>query len=63
VQGFAASVMAIGSLIAPLIFNPLLSYTTDGSAGFIFHGSAMLLAGLLALACLPLMRGMGSKRA
>jgi MFS transporter, DHA1 family, tetracycline resistance protein len=57
VQGFASSVMAIGSLIAPLIFNPLLSYTTGGSAGFIFHGSAMLLAGLLALCCLPLLKG------
>jgi MFS transporter, DHA1 family, tetracycline resistance protein len=63
VQGFAASVMAVGSLIAPLIFNPLLSYTTNGSAGFVFHGSAMLLAALLGLICLPLLKGVKADRA
>jgi MFS transporter, DHA1 family, tetracycline resistance protein len=57
VQGFASSVMAIGSLIAPLIFNPLLSYTTNGNAGFVFHGSAMMLAGVLGIVCLPLLLG------
>ncbi len=55
VQGFASAVMAIGSLVAPLMFNPLLAWFTGPKAPFVFHGAAYLLAGLFAAACIPAM--------
>ncbi len=59
VQGFASAIMALGSLAAPLVFNPLLAWFTGPKAPFIFHGAAFALAGLLALACLPVLRLVG----
>lgn len=56
VQGFASGIMALGSLAAPLLFNPLLAWFTGPAAPFLFHGAAFALAGLLALCCLPLLR-------
>lgn len=55
VQGLASAVMAVGSLIAPLSFNPLLSWFTGPGAPVIFHGAAFALAALIALACLPIL--------
>ncbi len=58
VQGYASAIMAIGSLIAPLTFNPLLSYFTGPNAPVIVHGAAFLLAALCAFATLPILRVM-----
>jgi DHA1 family tetracycline resistance protein-like MFS transporter len=55
VQGFASAVMAIGSLVAPLIFNPLLAWFTSPAAPFVFHGAPFLVAGLFAALCIPVM--------
>ena len=49
VQGFASSVMAVGSIIAPLLFNPLLSWWTGPNAPFVFFGAAFVAAGSIAL--------------
>jgi MFS transporter, DHA1 family, tetracycline resistance protein len=49
VQGFASSVMAVGSIIAPLLFNPLLAWWTGPNAPFVFFGAAFVAAGSIAL--------------
>jgi MFS transporter, DHA1 family, tetracycline resistance protein len=58
VQGFASGIMALGSLVAPLLFNPLLAWFTSKNAPFIFHGAAFVLAALLGLACVPILLAM-----
>ena len=40
IQGFASSVMAVGSVIAPMVFNPALSWFTGPRAPFQFYGIA-----------------------
>ncbi len=51
VQGFASSVMALGAIAAPLMFNPLHSYFTSSAAPFRFDGAPLVLAaGIAALA-------------
>jgi MFS transporter, DHA1 family, tetracycline resistance protein len=55
VQGFASGVMAVGSLIAPILFNPVLAYFTGKNAPFVFQGAAFALAALFALACIPIL--------
>jgi MFS transporter, DHA1 family, tetracycline resistance protein len=44
VQGFASGVMAVGSIIAPLLYNPALAYFTGPHAPLIFHGAAFAIA-------------------
>lgn len=58
VQGFASGVMAVGSLAAPLLFNPLLAWFTGPHAPVPFYGAAFLLSGLFALLCLPIILAM-----
>ncbi len=55
VQGFASSVMAIGSLIAPLLFNPIQAWFTGADAPIHFYGAAYLVAGIIALSCIPVL--------
>ncbi len=49
VQGFSASVMALGSIFAPLIFAPTLSHFISPSAPVRFPGAAFIVAALIAL--------------
>ncbi len=49
VQGFASSVMAVGSIIAPVIFNPALAWFTGPDAPFQFYGIAFVIAAVFAL--------------
>ncbi len=73
VQGYAAAVMALGSLVSPLLYNPLLAWFTGGAESgiwartlgpppFIFWGAAFAVAALctaLALAILLRLRPAG----
>jgi DHA1 family tetracycline resistance protein-like MFS transporter len=57
VQGFASAIMALGSLITPLIYNPALAWFTSPDAPFIFHGIALVIAAVFGgVALLVLMR-------
>ena len=58
IQGFASSVMAVGSVIAPMVFNPALSWFTGPKAPFQFYGIAFVLAALFALAGLVILLAM-----
>lgn len=58
IQGFASSVMAVGSVIAPMVFNPALSWFTGPRAPFQFYGIAFVLAALFALAGLAILVAM-----
>ncbi len=49
VQGFASSVMAVGSIIAPMVFNPALAWFTGPDAPFRFYGIAFVIAAVFAL--------------
>jgi MFS transporter, DHA1 family, tetracycline resistance protein len=48
-QGFSSSVMALGAILAPLIFNPVQGWFTSPAAPFQFAGAALFVAGFLAL--------------
>jgi MFS transporter, DHA1 family, tetracycline resistance protein len=48
-QGFSSSVMALGAIVAPLIFNPVQSWFTTPAAPFQFAGAALFVAGILAI--------------
>ena len=48
VQGFASSIMALGAIVAPLLFNPLHSFFTSASAPFRFDGAPLVLAAIIA---------------
>jgi MFS transporter, DHA1 family, tetracycline resistance protein len=54
VQGFAAAMMALGSLIGPVTLNPALAWFTSPSAPFQMPGAAFLLSFALALFALVL---------
>ncbi|MFM7027895.1 MAG: TCR/Tet family MFS transporter [Chakrabartia sp.] len=57
VQGFASSLMALGSIIAPSLFNPLLAYFTSPAAPVHFWGASFAVAAAIsALALLILWR-------
>lgn len=58
VQGFASAVMAVGSLVAPLLYNPLQSWFTGPDAPATVPGIAYLVAGLIAASCLPIVIAM-----
>ncbi len=55
VQGFASSVMALGAIAAPLMFNPLHSYFTSRAAPFRFDGAPLVLAAGIATAAFVLL--------
>jgi|CXWL01.1.fsa_nt_gi DHA1 family tetracycline resistance protein-like MFS transporter len=48
VQGFASSVMAVGSIFAPLLFNPALAWFTGPGAPVHFFGIAFAIAAAIA---------------
>jgi MFS transporter, DHA1 family, tetracycline resistance protein len=48
VQGFASSVMALGAITAPILYNPLLSWFTSAAAPFRFDGAPLVLAAAIA---------------
>lgn len=48
VQGFASSVMAVGSIIAPLLFNPLQALFSGDNAPFHLPGAAFFVAAAIA---------------
>lgn len=52
VQGFASSVMAVGSIIAPVVFNPALAWFTGPEAPVHFYGIAFVIAAGFALIAL-----------
>ncbi len=52
VQGFASSVMSLGAIVAPLLFNPLLAWFTGPKAPFLFWGAAFAVAATFAVAAL-----------
>lgn len=52
IQGFASSVMALGALAAPLIFNPAMAWFTGPDAPFLFYGVSFVIAGSFALLAL-----------
>lgn len=49
VQGFASSVMAVGAILAPVVFNPALAWFTGPAAPFQFYGIAFVIAAAFAL--------------
>ena len=49
VQGFASGVMAIGSLIAPLLYNPVHALFAGPQAPFPFYGMSFAIAASIAL--------------
>ncbi len=49
IQGFSASVMSLGSIIAPLILNPTLAFFMSTRAPMIVPGAAFALAATIAL--------------
>ncbi len=55
VQGFASAVMAIGSIIAPVLFNPALAWFTSGKAPLVFWGAAFIIAAVIAAAAITLL--------
>jgi MFS transporter, DHA1 family, tetracycline resistance protein len=44
VQGYAAAVMAVGSILAPIVYNPVQAYFTGPNAPFTFYGAAFAIA-------------------
>lgn len=54
-QGFIACVMALGSIFAPLLFNPTLAYFISPHAPIHFGGAAFVLAVILAVLALILL--------
>ena len=63
VQGFASAVMAVGSLIAPLLYNPLQAWFTGPDAPASIPGIAYLVAGLIGATCLPILFAMPRAKA
>jgi len=55
VQGFGSSVMAVGSIIAPMVFNPALAWFTGPKAPFQFYGIAFVIAAVFALVGLAIL--------
>jgi MFS transporter, DHA1 family, tetracycline resistance protein len=49
VQGFASSTMALGSVIAPVLFNPVQAWFTSDAAQVRFDGAALVVAGVIAI--------------
>lgn len=52
VQGIASSSMAVGSVIAPLLYNPLLAWFTSANAPVHFYGIGFAVASLIAISAL-----------
>ena len=58
-QGFNGSIMAIGAILAPLVFNPTLAWFTSGDAPVRFPGVVFVMAAagtVVAIVTLMLMR-------
>lgn len=59
VQGFASSVMAVGSILAPLVFNPALAWFTGPKAPVQFYGIAFVIAAAIAMLALIILLSLG----
>lgn len=59
VQGFASSVMAVGSIVAPLVFNPALAWFTGPEAPVQFYGIAFAIAAAIAMLALMILLSLG----
>ncbi len=55
VQGFASSLMALGSIIAPSLFNPLLAYFTSPAAPIQFWGASFAAAAVISAGALVIL--------
>jgi MFS transporter, DHA1 family, tetracycline resistance protein len=55
IQGFTASIMSLGAMIAPLTLNPTTAYFTAVGASLRLPGAAFILALLIALTALMIM--------
>lgn len=55
VQGFASSLMALGAIIAPTLFNPLLAYFTSPAAPFHFWGASFAVAAVISAIALVIL--------
>jgi DHA1 family tetracycline resistance protein-like MFS transporter len=55
VSGFSSGVMAVGSIIAPLLYNPIQAWFTGPDAPFLFYGAAFLIAFAMAAGALLLL--------
>lgn len=55
VQGFASSLMALGSMIAPSLFNPLLAYFTSAAAPVHFWGASFAVAAVISATALVIL--------
>lgn len=55
VQGFASSLMALGSIIAPSLFNPLLAYFTSPAAPVHFWGASFAVAAVISAIALVIL--------
>ena len=52
VQGFTASIMSLGSIIAPLLLNPVLAFFSGPAAPLFLPGAAFLIAALFSMLAL-----------
>ena len=59
VQGYASSVMAVGSILAPLVFNPALAWFTGPRAPVQFYGIAFVIAAAIAMLALIILLSLG----
>ncbi len=59
VQGYASSVMAVGSILAPLVFNPALAWFTGPRAPVQFYGIAFVIAAAIAMLALIILLALG----
>ncbi len=54
-QGFNGSITALGSIVAPLVLNPVLAYFTSDAAPFRFAGAAFVVAAVVATAAFAML--------
>ena len=60
IQGFTASIMSLGAMIAPVTLNPTIAYFTAANAPQRLPGAAFIMAALIALIALIIMVRMRS---
>ena len=54
IQGFTASLMSLGAMIAPLTLNPVLAYFTSTNAPVKLPGAAFIVSAIIGLVTLAL---------
>jgi MFS transporter, DHA1 family, tetracycline resistance protein len=61
IQGFTASIMSLGAMIAPITLNPAIAHFTAAGAPLRLPGAAFIFAMLIALTALLIMASMRSE--